>query len=462
MISNRVELTANQISDLEKLVSGGVSTNQSSLELHGRDESAFPPVHPSAVVTVNSTEEVSKVLKYCNENKIPVVAFGAGTSLEGHVLPIHGGISLDLNNLNKILNISPDDLTCTVQCGVHRMELNQKLSSEGLFFSVDPGADATIGGMASTGAAGTTTVRYGSMKENVLALTAVLADGTIIKTGRATRKLSAGYDLTRLIVGSEGTLAIITEITLKLNGIPEKMAAAVVNFPTLADGVKAATAIVRSGVAIARCEFLDPSSISHVNKHDQLTLKEAPTLFFEFHGSPKGVEEDAQTVKEIVKEFNGSDFEWTTDESARRKLWQARHNFHWAVVANNPGKRTVSTDTAVPLSKLADAVKFAEELLTKSGYPHCIIGHVADGNFHCSIVTDPDKPEQLIEIRNLAHQLTSKVIEMGGTCTGEHGIGAVKIADLVHETGEEAVEVMRTIKRALDPNGILNPGKVFN
>ena len=461
MISNRVELTSEQIAALKKL-SSEVSINETVLAQHGRDESAFPPVNPGAVVKVNSTEEVSKVLKYCNENKIPVVAFGAGSSLEGHVLPIYGGISLDLNNLNKILEISPDDLTCTVQCGVHRMELNEKLAKDGLFFSVDPGADATIGGMASTGAAGTTTVRYGSMKENVLAMTVVLADGTIIRTGRATRKLSAGYDLTRLIVGSEGTLAIITEITLKLNGIPEKMAAAVVNFPTLADGVRAATAIVRSGVAIARCEFLDPASIKHVNKHDGLTLKEAPTLFFEFHGSPKGVEEEAQSVKEIVNEFNGSDFEWTSDEAARRKLWQARHNFHWAVVANNPGKRTVSTDTAVPLSKLADAVQFAEELLTKSGYAHCIIGHVADGNFHCSIVTDPEKPEELKIIRDLAHQLNTKVIEMGGTCTGEHGIGAVKIADLVHETGVEAVDVMRSIKKALDPNGILNPGKVFN
>lgn len=460
-ISARVDLTATQISDLEKLVAGGVSTSVTSLEEHGRDESAFPPVLPSAVVTVNSTEEVASVLSYCNKVAIPVVAFGAGTSLEGHVLPIFGGISLDLTNLNKILEIRPEDLLVRVQAGVLRMALNKRLGSEGLFFSVDPGADATIGGMAATGAAGTTTVRYGSMRENVLALTAVLADGTIINTGRETRKLSAGYDLTRLLVGSEGTLAIITELTLKLNGIPEKQAAAVVNFPTLADGVRAASAIVRSGVAIARCEFMDPTSIRNVNALDGLTLTEAPTLFFEFHGSPRGVAEDAQSVKEIVAEFSGSEFQWTVDESARRKLWQARHNSHWAALAANPGKRTVSTDTAVPLSKLADAVAVAEKLLSDSPFAYSILGHVADGNFHCSIVTDPKKPEELIEVRKLTKQLTARIIEMGGTCTGEHGIGAVKIDDLVKETGEPAVSVMRSIKAALDPVGILNPGKIF-
>jgi D-lactate dehydrogenase (cytochrome) len=409
-----------------------------------------------------STDEVSKVLKYCNEEKIPVVAFGAGSSLEGHVLPLFGGISLDLTEMNKIIEIRADDLLVRVEPGVHRMALNEKLASSGLFFSVDPGADATLGGMASTGAAGTTTVRYGSMRENVLALTAVMADGTIIQTGRETRKLSAGYDLTRLLVGSEGTLAVITELTLRVFGIPEKMAAAIVRFPTLADGVTAATAIVRSGISIARCEFLDAQCIKNVNAHDGLTLTEVPTLFFEFHGSPQGVQEDANSVKEIVEEFGGSEFEWTTDEGARRKLWQARHNAYWAGIAANPGMRAVSTDAAVPLSQLADAVTVADEVLSKHKYPYSILGHVADANFHCFIVTDPNKPEELLEVRHITHEITMKMIAMGGTCTGEHGIGSGKIDALIAETGAPAVNIMKSIKQALDPNNILNPGKVFN
>jgi D-lactate dehydrogenase (cytochrome) len=462
MTRQRVDLTPAQIDHLKTLVSGQVSTNETVLDQHGRDESAIPPVRPSAVVMPHSTEEVSKVLAYCNQEKIPVVAFGAGSSLEGHVLPLFGGISMDLTEMNKVIEIRPDDLLVRVQPGVHRMALNEKLASSGLFFSVDPGADATLGGMASTGAAGTTTVRYGSMRDNVLAMTAVMADGTVVHTGRETRKLSAGYDLTRLLVGSEGTLAVITELTLRVFGIPEKMAAAIVRFPTLADGVTAATAIVRSGISIARCEFLDAQCIKNVNAHDGLTLTEVPTLFFEFHGSPQGVQEDANSVKDIVEEFGGSEFEWTTDEGARRKLWQARHNAYWAGIAANPGKRAVSTDAAVPLSKLADAVTVADEILSKHKYPYSILGHVADANFHCFVITDPDKPEELLDVRHITHEITMKMIEMGGTCTGEHGIGSGKIDALIAETGAPAVNLMRSIKQALDPNNILNPGKVFN
>ena len=462
MINTRVDLSPSQIEHLKTLVSGSVSTNETILDQHGRDESAIPPVRPSAVVMPRSTEEVSKVLKYCNTEKIPVVAFGAGSSLEGHVLPLFGGISLDLTEMNKIIEIKTDDLVVRVEPGVHRMALNEKLATQGLFFSVDPGADATLGGMASTGAAGTTTVRYGAMRDNVLALTAVLADGTVIRTGRETRKLSAGYDLTRLLVGSEGTLAVITELTLRVFGIPEKMAAAIVRFPTLSDGVTAATAIVRSGISIARCEFLDAKCIKNVNSHDGLNLSEMPTLFFEFHGSPVGVAEDAKSVKEIVEEFGGSEFEWTADEGARRKLWQARHNAYWAGIAAHPGKRAVSTDAAVPLSKLSEAVQIAEQILSKHPYPFSILGHVADANFHCFIVTDPAKPEELEDVRHITHEITMKMIEMGGTCTGEHGIGSGKIAALIEETGAPAVSIMKLIKQTLDPNNILNPGKVFN
>ncbi|MEY3384547.1 MAG: hypothetical protein RLZ38_48 [Actinomycetota bacterium] len=462
MINKRVDLTPSQIEHLKTLVTGAVSTNETILDQHGRDESAIPPVRPSAVVMPHSTEEVSSVLKYCNSEKIPVVAFGAGSSLEGHVLPLFGGISLDLTEMNKIIEIRPDDLLVRVEPGVHRMALNEKLASNGLFFSVDPGADATLGGMASTGAAGTTTVRYGSMRDNVLAMTAVMADGTVIKTGRETRKLSAGYDLTRLLVGSEGTLAVITELTLRVFGIPEKMAAAIVRFPTLSDGVTAATAIVRSGISIARCEFLDAKCIKNVNSHDGLNLSEMPTLFFEFHGSPQGVAEDAQSVRDIVEEFGGSDFEWTVDEGARRKLWQARHNAYWAGIAAHPGKRAVSTDAAVPLSKLSDAVQTAEQILSKHPYPFSILGHVADANFHCFIVTDPANPKELEDVRDITHEITMKMIEMGGTCTGEHGIGSGKIEALVEETGAPAVSIMKLIKQTLDPNNVLNPGKVFN
>ncbi len=462
MINKRVDLTPSQIEHLKTLVTGAVSTNETILDQHGRDESAIPPVRPSAVVMPHSTEEVSSVLKYCNSEKIPVVAFGAGSSLEGHVLPLFGGISLDLTEMNKIIEIRPDDLLVRVEPGVHRMALNEKLASNGLFFSVDPGADATLGGMASTGAAGTTTVRYGSMRDNVLAMTAVMADGTVIKTGRETRKLSAGYDLTRLLVGSEGTLAVITELTLRVFGIPEKMAAAIVRFPTLSDGVTAATAIVRSGISIARCEFLDAKCIKNVNAHDGLNLSEMPTLFFEFHGSPQGVAEDAQSVRDIVEEFGGSDFEWTVDEGARRKLWQARHNAYWAGIAAHPGKRAVSTDAAVPLSKLSDAVQTAEQILSKHPYPFSILGHVADANFHCFIVTDPANPKELEDVRDITHEITMKMIEMGGTCTGEHGIGSGKIEALVEETGAPAVSIMKLIKQTLDPNNVLNPGKVFN
>jgi D-lactate dehydrogenase (cytochrome) len=462
VINTRVDLSPSQIEHLKTLVSGSVSTNETILDQHGRDESAIPPVRPSAVVMPRSTEEVSKVLKYCNTEKIPVVAFGAGSSLEGHVLPLFGGISLDLTEMNKIIEIKSDDLVVRVEPGVHRMALNEKLATQGLFFSVDPGADATLGGMASTGAAGTTTVRYGAMRDNVLALTAVMADGTVIRTGRETRKLSAGYDLTRLLVGSEGTLAVITELTLRVFGIPEKMAAAIVRFPTLSNGVTAATAIVRSGISIARCEFLDAKCIKNVNSHDGLNLSEMPTLFFEFHGSPVGVAEDAKSVKEIVEEFGGSEFEWTADEGARRKLWQARHNAYWAGIAAHPGKRAVSTDAAVPLSKLSEAVQIAEQILSKHPYPFSILGHVADANFHCFIVTDPAKPEELEDVRHITHEITMKMIEMGGTCTGEHGIGSGKIAALIEETGAPAVSIMKLIKQTLDPNNILNPGKVFN
>lgn len=457
----RVELNFEQIQLFKAMFENRFVTTESVLDEHGRDESAFPPAMPSAVIYAKTTDEVSRVMKICSEQNIPVVPFGAGTSLEGHVLPIFGGISLDISLMNSIIEIAPEDLLVRVEGGVRRVALNEKLANLGLFFSVDPGADATLGGMASTGASGTTTVKYGSMRENVLAMTVVLSDGTIIKTGRPTRKLSAGYDLTRLIIGSEGTLGIITELTLRIFGIPEKMSAAVVRFESLEDGVKAAAAIVQMGTNIARCEFLDIASVESVNKRSDLNLPLKPTLFFEFHGSQVSVENDAQMVREIVGEFRGSDFEWTSDESSRRKLWQARHDLYWANLQNNPGKRVVSTDMAVPLSRLAEAVETCEKILSASKFKFCIFGHVADGNFHCTIISDPNFPDELQEIRTLTHTMTSAIIAMNGTCTGEHGIGLGKIDALIEEAGQPSVDTMIKIKNILDPQNILNPGKVL-
>ena len=457
----RVELNFEQIQLFKAMFENRFVTTESVLDEHGRDESAFPPAMPSAVIYAKTTDEVSRVMKICSEQNIPVVPFGAGTSLEGHVLPIFGGISLDISLMNSIIEIAPEDLLVRVEGGVRRVGLNEKLANLGLFFSVDPGADATLGGMASTGASGTTTVKYGSMRENVLAMTVVLSDGTIIKTGRPTRKLSAGYDLTRLIIGSEGTLGIITELTLRIFGIPEKMSAAVVRFESLEDGVKTAAAIVQMGTNIARCEFLDIASVESVNKRSDLNLPLKPTLFFEFHGSQVSVENDAQMVREIVGEFRGSDFEWTSDESSRRKLWQARHDLYWANLQNNPGKRVVSTDMAVPLSRLAEAVETCEKILSASKFKFCIFGHVADGNFHCTIISDPNFPDELQEIRTLTHTMTSAIIAMNGTCTGEHGIGLGKIDALIEEAGQPSVDTMIKIKNILDPQNILNPGKVL-
>jgi len=329
--------------------------------------------------------------------------------------------------MNRIFEVRPDDLLVRVQAGVQRVTLNEKLVNDGLFFTVDPGADATLGGMAATGAAGTRTVRYGSMRENVLALTAVLANGEVIHTGRDTRKLSAGYDLTRLLIGSEGILAIITELSLRVFGIPEKMAAATVRFSSLSQGVQAATEIVKAGISVARCEFLDAKCIRNLNAYDSMSLTELPTLFFEFHGTPQS---------------------------------KARHNAHWAAIAAHPGKKSISTDMAVPLSKLAKAVALADEILTANDFIHSILGHVADGNFHCQIITDPNNPDELTSIRSLVHEITLEIIAMGGTCTGEHGIGAGKINALEVEASD-SLGVMRIIKTALDPHGILNPGKII-
>ena len=449
------------LDELRGALPGQVSVNPTELARHGRDESSHPEVLPDAVVMARSTQEVSTLLRHCHAAGVPVVPFGMGSSLEGHVLPVHGGISLDMSPMNAILDVRPDDLLVQVEAGVCRVQLNERLVRDGLFFSVDPGADATLGGMASTGASGTTTVRYGSMRDNVLALTAVLADGTVIRTGRPTRKDSAGYDLTRLLVGSEGTLAVITELTLRVFGIPESMSSARSTFPSLSSGVAAATAIVRMGIPIARCEFLDAASARAVNAYEGTDLPEAPSLFFEFHGSAASVREQAEQTHEIVAEFGGSDFTWTADEGERRRLWHARHNAYPAGLAAVPGARSLTTDAAVPLSLLPEAVTRAESIFTGQPFTWSMLGHVADGNFHALLLWDPADDAAGDAAHWAAKELTREVIALGGTCTGEHGIGLGKREALVDQAGEATVAVMRSIKQALDPRDILNPGKVL-
>ena len=449
------------LEQLQEALPGRVTLNRTELERHGRDESSLPEVVPDAVVMATSTDDVSTTLRLCFAADVPVVPFGVGSSLEGHVLPVHGGVSLDLSEMDAILDVRPDDLLVVVQAGVRRVPLNERLARDGLFFSVDPGADATLGGMAATGASGTTTVRYGSMRDNVLALTAVLADGTVIRTGRATRKDSAGYDLTRLLVGSEGTLAVITELTLRVFGIPERISAARCTFPSLTDGVAAATAIVRMGIPVARCEFLDAPSVRAVNAYEGTELPEAPSLFFEFHGTPASVQEQAEEAHSVVAEFGGSDFSWTADEGERRRLWHARHNAYPAGLAAVPGARSLTTDAAVPLSLLPEAVERAERIFTGQPFVWSMLGHVADGNFHALLLFDPADDVAHDAALGAAKELTREVIALGGTCTGEHGIGLGKRQALVDQAGESTVAVMRSVKQAFDPRNILNPGKVL-
>lgn len=449
------------IEALGRELPGRVTQNATELDRHGRDESSLPAVRPDAVVMARSTEDVQLVLRRCSAEGVPVVPFGVGSSLEGHILPIEGGISLDLSAMDAILDVRPDDLLAVVQAGVRRIPLNEHLAKEGLFFTVDPGADATLGGMAATGASGTTTVRYGAMRDNVLALTAVLADGTVIRTGRPTRKDSAGYDLTRLLVGSEGTLAVITELTLRVFGIPERMSAAYCTFDSLADAVGAATAVVRMGIPVARCEFMDVPSIRAVNAFQGTTLTEAPSLFFEFHGTKAGVVEQAKETEEVVGQFGASDFAWTADERERRQLWQARHNAFHAGLAARPGSAWLTTDAAVPMSRLAEAVACAEEIFTGQPFTWSMLGHAADGSFHAGLLYDAQDEVGASAARQASWALTTRVVEMGGTCTGEHGIGIGKREALVAQVGDATIGAMRAVKQALDPGNILNPGKVL-
>ena len=438
-----------------------VSTSETVRAEHGRGEGFAPAASPDAVFFAQSTADVAEAVRLCAAAQVPVIAFGAGTSLEGHVGAVHGGMCIDLTGMNRIVEVNVEDLDCTVEAGVTRKQLNEHLKATGLFFPIDPGADATLGGMAATRASGTNAVRYGTMRDNVLALQVVLADGRVIRTAGRARKSSAGYDLTRIFVGSEGTLGVITEVTVRLFPVPEAISSAVVAFPTVADAVACSIETIQMGIPVARIELLDEAQIAASNAFSGLDLRELPHLFFEFHGSPSSVEEQASAAGAIAGSHNGSGFEWAATNTERTKLWKARHDAYYAALALRPGARAWTTDVCVPISKLAECITMTKADLDASPLTALMLGHVGDGNFHTMILVDPASDEEHREAKRLNNRVVDRALALGGTCTGEHGVGVGKIDAVHQEHGDDVVDVMRALKSALDPDGILNPGKIF-
>lgn len=456
----KTDIDERLLAALRDLLGDRVTTSRPVREHHGKDESHHVLQPPDAVAFPHSTEEVSAIVKACGTYGVPIIPFGVGTSLEGGVGAPTGGLCIDLSDMNEIIRIGQADLDATVQAGVTRKTLNEALRDTGLFFPIDPGADATIGGMTATGASGTNAVRYGTMRENVLSLTAVLADGSVVKTGGRSRKSAAGYDLTRLLVGSEGTLGIITEVTLRLYGIPEAVSAAVCQFPTVNDAVNCCIQTIQFGIPVARVELLDEAQMKASIAYSGLSYAAAPTLFFEFHGSPASVREQAEQVEEIAQDLGGSDFQWAERAEDRNVIWQARHDALYAALASRPGARAWSTDVCVPVSRLADCIGETRDDLEQSGLTATMVGHVGDGNFHVIFLLDPEDEAEFERAAAVNGRMVSCAIAMDGTCTGEHGIGVGKRDCLIEELGS-AVEVMRMVKKALDPGNILNPGKVL-
>ena len=451
---------ATAINVLKQRFDERLSTAQAVREQHGHTTTFLKNEAPDAVIFARSTEEVSDIVRVCAEYEVPVIAFGTGTSLEGHVNAPHGGISIDLSQMNEILAVHAEDLDCVVQPGVTRMTLNTYLRDTGLFFPIDPGADASLGGMASTRASGTNAVRYGTMKENVISVTAVMADGRIVKTAQRTKKSSAGYDLTRLLVGAEGTLGIITELTLKLYGIPEAISGGSCSFPSEEAACNAVIQTIQMGVPVARIEVMDALQVKAINQYSNLSLREEPLLLLEFHGTDASVREQAELFKEIAADNDGGEFIWTTDAEERTKLWQARHDAYWAALQLVPGKKGIFTDVCVPISRLAECMAEAQADLAEVGLMAPIVGHVGDGNFHVLLLVDEDDAEEVERAEQYVSRLNMRAISMDGTCTGEHGIGQRKQKYLTHELGD-SVDFMRTIKQALDPKNIMNPGKII-
>lgn len=449
------------IAHLKSVLGTRASDAASVRDHHSRGESYHAPAAPDVVCFPKTTDEVVEIVRTSARYGLPIVPFGAGSSLEGHVHALHGGICIDLREMNTITRISPEDLDATVEAGVTRLQLGKALRNTGLMFPIDPGADATIGGMAATRASGTTAVRYGTMRENVMGLTVVLADGQVVRTGTRARKSAAGYDLTRLFVGSEGTLGVITDVTLRLHPVPEAVAAAVCAFETMAGAVETVIATVQLGIGVARIELLDERQLDAINRYSKLSHPLAPTLFFEFHGDDeRHVGEQAQTVQALAVERGGREFAWATRLEDRERLWQARHDALYAALALRPGSRAWTTDVCVPISRLADCIVETQKDHAAAPFPVCLVGHAGDGNFHLLYVLDPTSVAELDEARRLNDRLVTRALAMGGTCTGEHGIGYGKMAFLVAEHGA-GVDVMRAIKRALDPDNRMNPGKIL-
>lgn len=438
-----------------------VSANATVLEQHAGDFSYHPRRPPDAVVFAESRRDVEVVLRFASERGIPVTPFGAGTSLEGHVIPVRGGIVLDLSRMNRILEVRPADFLARVEPGVTRLQLNRRLEREGLFFSVDPGADASLGGMAATNASGTNTVRYGAMRDNVLGLEVVLADGRVVRTGSLAVKSSAGYNLTALFVGSEGTLGVITEVAVRVRPLPEAVLAARAVFPTLDAAAAVAVGLIASGVPVARVELVDPLTIRAVNRFKGTAYPEAPTLFLEFHGSEAAVAAEAEYAERLAREEGASEFHRETDPKAREKLWEARHHAALAVGATDPRKRQMVTDVCVPISLLPEALRAGREAMAREGVEGAIMGHVGDGNYHAVFMVDPEDPADVARARRVNDAIVDFALAHGGTCTGEHGVGLGKRAYLAREHGD-LLELMAAVKRAFDPRGILNPGKVLS
>ena len=455
MSANPEALDDEFLNALRGTVDQRLSTSLAVREQHGQDESYHEGRAPDAVVFPRSTEEISEIVKLCAAHSVPVIPFGTGTSLEGHVAALHGGVCLDVSEMNEIIHVNSEDMDVTVQTGVTRKQLNENLRDTGLFFPVDPGADASIGGMAATRASGTNAVRYGTMRENVLSLTVVLP------SARRARKSAAGYDLTRLFVGSEGTLGVITEVTVRLYGIPEAISAAVTGFPDLESAVNTVILTIQSGIPVARIELLDEVQMDAINKYADFDYAVKPTLFFEFHGSPAGVKEQVEAVEAIADDFGASHFQWATETEDRNRLWQARHDAYYAAIALRPGTKGMATDVCVPISRLAECILETKKDIDGNGLLAPIVGHVGDGNFHLTIMMDQNDAEEMKRVKELSERLVMRALAMDGTCTGEHGVGYGKVPFLIAEHGD-AMSVMRAMKQALDPDNIMNPGKLVN
>jgi D-lactate dehydrogenase (cytochrome) len=455
------EFDASVLTELKALLGDRVSTSAAVREHHGKDESYFPYALPDAVVFCRTTEEVRDVVSICSRHRVPMIPFGVGTSLEGHILAVNGGVSIDLSQMNQVLAVHEADLDAVVQAGVTRKQLNEHIKHTGLFFPVDPGADATLGGMAATRASGTNAVRYGTMRENVLSLKVVLADGRIIQTSRRAKKSAAGYDLTRLFVGSEGTLGIITEVTVRLYPVQEAMSAAVCAFESVDGCTNTVIESIQAGIPVARCDIVCDKTIAAINQYKKTSYRVAPTVFFEFHGSKSSVVEQAEAVQAIAREHGGKDFVWATRPEERSQLWQARHDAYFACLQIRPGSRAVSTDVCVPISRLAECVHETMEDVKTYFAPVPLLGHIGDGNFHLMLLVDPAKPQETETAKQFNKRLVERALRMEGTCTGEHGVGLGKIGSMRLELGEDVVDVMRDIKKVFDPDNLMNPGKVI-